>query len=321
MNAPQASAALPALTLLLPAIASLEGQGERAPSLARVFARGDRRPCEAGDEVQLQRHFDLLPRGLPVAALTRQFDCGDAAGQTWLRADPAHVRADLGAGRLMACGDLGFEPGEVVELMQPLKPLFGDDGGLLSAGADSRWYLALPREARVPEFSPPSRVLGDDIFAHLPQGDAGRRWRRLLSEAQVILHNHPVNAARIARGRLPVNTVWFWGGGALPDHVRSPHARVASDDLLLASLARAAAVTHLELPSRLGPDEAAGALIDLRRIRDAGALERDWIAPALQALRSGQVSMLQLDAADGWQVDYRRGHGWRLWRRIRADLA
>jgi hypothetical protein len=305
-------AAAPTL-LLLPSRARLAGA---SPRLDRVLARGDRSQAAAGDEAQLQRAFDLLPRGLPVAALTRQFDRGDALHHAWLRADPAHVRADLGAGRLLACGDLGLSEEDVEALLQPLRPLFGDAGSPISAGAPSRWYLALPRDARLPEFVPPSRGLGDDIYAHLPEGETGRRWRRLLSEAQVTLHNHPLNEARAREGKLAVNSLWFWGGGTLPDHVRCAHARVASDDLLIAALARQAGIERFELPAALPAGSAAGSLYDLRRVRDAAALERDWLAPLLARQRRDEV--LRLDFADGMQVEYRRGHRWRFWRRIPA---
>jgi hypothetical protein len=306
----------PATTLLLPTREALQGDPAAAPLLARVFARGERAAVEPGDEAQVQRHFDLLPRGLPIAAITRDFDCADAAHHSWLRADPAHVRADMGAGRLLACGELGLTREEAEAFVAPLKPLFGDDGCPISVGAESRWYLALPRDARLPSFSPPSRVLGDDIFAHLPAGDLGRRWRRLLSEAQVSLHQHPLNAARVAAGKLPVNSVWFWGPGTLPDHVRIAHRSVISDDLLLAALARRAGVEAHALPARFEvPAEGVDTIVDLRRVRELSTLERDWIVPVLGAQSREKSLGLLLDFADGVQLRYLRKHRWRVWRR------
>jgi hypothetical protein len=306
-----AAPAVPALTLLLPPRARLEGD---APTLERVLARGDASAATAGDEAQVMRAFDVLPRGLPVAALTREYDRGDAAPHAWLRADPAHVRADLGTGRLLACGDLGLSNEDVDALLQPLRPLFGDDGCPISAGAPSRWYLALPRDVRLPTFAPPSRVLGDDIYSHLPEGDLGRRWRRLLSEAQVVLHNHPLNAERVRAGKPMVNSLWFWGGGILPDHVRSGHTQVLSDDLLFAALAKQATIGRADLPAALPAQAPRGTLADLRRLRAARAIERDWLEPALARLR-GQ-DRLRLNFADGNVLDYRRGHRWRFWRRV-----
>jgi hypothetical protein len=270
----------------------------------------------------LQRAFDILPRGLPIAALTREYDCTDAAAAMWLRADPAHLRADLGTGRMLACGELGLTRDEAEALLQPLKPVFGDAGCPISVGAPSRWYVTLPRDARLPTFVPPHRVLGDDIFPHLPEGDLGRRWRSLLSESQIVLHNHPLNSQRVAQGKLPVNSLWFWGGGALPDHVRCEHRALLSDDLLIAALARRASVSHSELPTRLDAVSAdAGALFDLRRVRDLTILERDWIAPARERLARGGFEWLQLDFADGARWRYRHGHRWRIWRRAPAKLA
>lgn len=310
-----ASTAPPACILLLPPRHQLAGA---APLLERVLARGDRSQAEGGDEAQVLRAFDLLPRGLPIAALTRQYDCGDAAHHAWLRADPAHVRADLGAGRLLAVGELGLDEAEVAALLPSLKPLFGDEGCPISAGAPSRWYLMLPRDVRLPAFAPPGRALGDDIYEHLPEGDLGRRWRRLLSEAQVILHNHPLNAARAASGRPTVNSLWFWGGGSLPDHVRCHAGSVLSDDLLFAALARAAQVPRSELPPAFaGVTIGSAPLLDLRRQRDATALERDWLAPALAAARRARRPV-RLDFADGLCLQYRLAHRWRFWRRTPA---
>lgn len=320
--APTAAVAPTPLTLLLPSRAWITGALSSAPTLARVLARGDRENAGDGDEAQVQRQFDILPRGLPIAALTRQYDCADAMQQTWLRADPAHVHADLGSGRLLACGDMGLTREDAEELLVPLKPLFGDEGCPISLGHETRWYLSLSHDARLPAFPPPSRVLGDDIYAHLPQGDLGRRWRRLMSEAQVILHNHPLNEARVRSGKLAVNTLWFWGGGVLPDHVRSAHPGIVSDDLLLIALAHQAGVPRFELPATFaGSEKPAGSLIDLRRVRDLSLLERDWIAPLLSAQREACFDRLTLDFADGARWHYARAHRWRLWRRKPATLA
>lgn len=307
------------LTLLLPVPGRMAAAA--APFSHRMLARGDTVHAAAGETAQLQRNFDILPRGLPVAALTRELDVGDARHGGWLRADPAHVRADLGAGRLMGCGDVGLTPTESEKLIAALRPMFGDEGFPISAGSATRWYLMLPRETRLPAFATPGEVLGDDIFPHLPEGDAGRRWRRLMSEAQIILHQHPVNAARIARGEAPINSLWIWGGGSWPDHVRSPHLVVATDDALLHALARAAACEHVALAqARFDRIQVRGALIDLRGLRDLAVLERDWIVPALHMLAAGACDGVVLDVQDGRRCSYRARHRWRFWRRASSGL-
>jgi hypothetical protein len=304
-----------ALTLLLPERQRLAGDRSEAPMLRRVLARSDSQMRDAGEEAQLQRSFDVLPRGLPVAALTRQLDCADAAHSSWLRAEPAHLRADLGAGRMLGCGEIGLRTEEAQALVASLRPLLGDEGFPISMGVASRWYLMLPADARLPAFSAPARVLGDDIYPHLPDGESGKRWRRLLNEAQIILHQHPVNAARAGRGEMTANSLWFWGAGKTPDHVRCGYTSVCSDEPLLQSLAKAAGVAVLGTDrARFDRMTTAGALVDLRALRDAGVLERDWIIPALQVLRAAKCSALVLDSTDGLLAIYRRSHRWRWWR-------
>lgn len=302
------AAAAPALTLLLPERRRFAGQPVAA-DIGRALARADRLPeGEAGVRAQLLRHFDLLPRGWPMAAITRQRDAGDAVLHQWLRADPAFVRPDMSGARVMAIGELGLTADEADALTRPLKPLFGDTGFQLSAPVPSRWYLALPIEAKLPLFSPPEAVLGDDLLAHLPDGPEGRRWRALLNEAQVILHNHPVNTAREAAGKVPVNSLCFWGAGRLPDHVRTAATGVVSNDIELQSLAQLAGLA--------APRDGAQ-LFDLRQLRDWAAVEQR-LRPGLAELGRDE---LQLDFADGARFSLRSGQRWRFWRRPLTTLA
>lgn len=298
----------PALTLLLPERRRFAGQ-PLAADIGKALARADRMvDGETGERAQLLRHFDLLPRGWPMAAITRERDAGDAALHQWLRADPAHVRPDMNGARVMAIGDLGLSQDEADALARPLRPFFGDTGFQLSTPTPSRWYLALPVEAKLPAFSPPETVLGDDLFSHLPDGPEGRRWRALLNEAQVILHNHPVNAARAAAGKMPVNSLCFWGGGRLPDQVRSGATGVVSSEIELLSLAQLAGLST--------PRDGAQ-LFDLRQLRDWSAVEQR-LRPGLAELGRDE---LHLDFADGVRWSLRAGQRWRVWRRPLASLA
>src|SRR5690606_17255467 len=139
---------------------------------------------------------------------------GDAGDHAWLRADPVWMRPDINGVRLMAHGQaLQLSPEEGGVLVEALRPLFGDAGFELDAPDPARWYLRLPADTRLPASSDPGDALGEDVFEHMDTSPEGRAWRTLASESQVILHNHPLNEARAARGRSPVNALWFWGGG------------------------------------------------------------------------------------------------------------
>jgi hypothetical protein len=309
-----------ALTLLLPSWSRIVGR-ESAPTLLRWLARGDRgADAPAGRDAALRRCFEFIGPSLPVAALTRSLDANDAATAQWLRADPAYVMADAVTVRLLACGNLELTDTEVDGFGQALKPLFGDAGFLLETTRPDRWYVRCPREALLPTFSSPADALGDDLAQHLPEGDSAQRWRALLNEAQIILHQHPLNAQRARSGLAPVNSLWFWGAGNLPQWVRSDLACVYSDDEIATALARLANVACTEkLPGEFATAESADentCLVDLAGQRNAGVLENPWFVPIGAALRRGKIAALHLFFESGEWVTVKRAHRWRFWRRL-----
>lgn len=298
------------LTLLLPVASCFAGIA-LPPALAKALGRADRIQAEAGEPALLARHIDVLPRGWPAAALTRLVDAGedDARHGAWLRADPAHIRPDINGARLLGTGaNLGMEQADVDALLPALRPLFGDAGFLLDAPHPARWYLRLPREAKLPAFASPDEALGDDVFDHLPRGDEARRWRALESEVQITLHNHPHNAARLAAGKVPVNALWFWGGGVLADAVSSHAPILFSDDPAVLGAARLGKLQAMPLAA--SRDVEGDALVDLRGQRDARALVERWLLPVADGRRDAVF-----DFADGLGFTLRPQQRWRFWRR------
>ncbi len=299
-------------TLLLPARSRLAGP--LPPAIGKALARADAGQGDAGERAQLRRHFQLIPDHWPVAALTRSLDAGDAALSSWLRADPAYIVPDINGARLMAYGEaLASTEEDARQLLPALRPLFGDFGCPIDAPHPSRWYLRLPKDARLPEFAEPEAALGDDLSEHLPEGDAGRRWRALLTEAQVILHQHPWNAQRVAQGKPAINSLWFWGAGAAPGSVRTSHRQVKTHDPLLQALAKAAGVE-----SRDG--DAVDALVDLRHLRSPQAFVDEVLSPLLDEVRNRQLETLDLDFEDGALYSLHRDQRWRFWRRSFISL-
>ncbi|UXI66413.1 phosphoglycerate mutase [Tahibacter amnicola] len=313
------------LSLLLPPLDRLARHGDAARgALAVMVARGDRRdPSAPGREALIREHFQFTGTGIPTAALTRYLDAPDAAGAGWLRADPAYLRADMATARLMACGDMGLSAEECAELLRPLRPLLGDAGFPIDAPVPSRWYLRAAADAKLPVFAEPGRVLGDDLRQHMPEGPAGARWRALLNEVQIVLHNHPLNAERIARGQVPVNSLWFWGFGVLPDWVKTRHSAVYCEDPILTALARIAQVRTT------GRGEAAVETLSatptpLLDLDDADALagwSTRWEPLLADVLSTKRVSAIHLHFASGQRYTFQPGHRWRFWRRIKPLTA
>lgn len=301
------------LHVLLPPLARFA----EAPALLRWLARGNRLPDVAdARDATLRSLFGLGDDALPVAALRHRAHVDDVAAGNWLCADPAYVRSEATGARLMAWPVADVTTNEAVALAAELLPFFDEAGMSLSVDAASGWCLRLPDGVAGAAFVRPQEALGADLLECLPRGDAGRPWRRLFNEAQVALHAHPVNAARKAAGKLPINALWFWGAGALPQVAVAALTQAFSDDAALRGLAKLAGIGCSEsTPSIVEATACAGgALLDL----DAPAPTLDvdaWLACFQRSLRNRHVDAVAPTFADGARFCVRHAHRLRWWRR------
>ncbi|MBE1162821.1 phosphoglycerate mutase [Dyella acidiphila] len=282
-----------------------------AHPLRRLLLRADR--LDDGAKGYLSGLAGYFPCGerMPAAALTREHLAHDAGDALWLSADPAWVQPDLTGARLLACGQLQLSMGEAQALAEPLQPVFAEAGITLEVTAPDRWHLRLPPQTALPDFAAPEQALGEDLYQHLPQGEEGRRWRLLLNEVQVLLHQHAVNAERRARGLPPVNSVWLWGGGSLPAQLRAALAGVISEDLLLQALAARAGIALQARSDESLHAARAGWLIDLQDLSADDIAGRCW--PALQSLARRQPLVFAFASGERWL--HRPWHRLRFWRR------
>lgn len=280
--------------------------GNPSPPLARALGRAVRLDAANGEQAQLQRCFTVEPTGWPIAALQRQAEANDAGSYAWLRADPVHLRAEMSGARLLAWGNLGVQGDEADAFIDALAPMLAQEGIDIGRTAPEHWYLRLPDGLAAPDAVAPADALGDDLLPHLPAGEVGRSWRRLQSELQVLLHQHPLNAARIARGQPAINSLWFWGGGRLPKRVSSPAASFQSDEPTLSALAGAAG-----MPAVAAAPGGVAELLDLRRLRDWATAEAG--PGGVVAPRPGDGA-LRLDFADGEVLDLHPQPRWAFWR-------
>lgn len=292
------------LSLILPRV----GRTSLPAPWQRLADRGKRlADVEPGYAAALGEGFDWPGSGFPAAAWLRQHARHDAGDSVWLLAEPAWAEADVKGARLMACGRLGLEAAESNMLWRAVAPLFGDAGLLLEPLSTDRWLLQMPHGANLPALAAPDVALGDDLLAQLPRGTEGKRWRMFFNEAQVVLHQHPVNQERRGRGLPPVNCLWFWGGGGLPAWTRSQLQLVYSDDPIAAALASAAGVACQPL-ARLDGKSLAGSrvLLDLSDPHSAGQVLGNLGPPSHAGLRFSWL--------DGRRVEARPWHRWRFWR-------
>jgi hypothetical protein len=296
------------LNVLLPPRARLAS----VEPFARWVARGSALPeGRAGYLEAVAEPFRWPDGPLPVAALIRQAVAGDAGDALWMCADPAWVQPELSSARLLGHGQLGLSAADAASMVSALEQSFAEQGMSLHVGDPQHWQVRLPNYLDLPPFPAPEEALGADLFEQLPHGDEGRRWRALINEAQVVLHNHPANAARVRQGLPAINSVWFWGAGMLPAWVESGLSRIYSDDLLLWSLGQKASVDVQARNAFGAGDGGPFVLLDLQDAQPV-EFERTWW-PAL-AQRMADGAELRLSFADGQRHVVRNMHRLRFWR-------
>ena len=194
--------------------------------------------------------------------------------------------------------------------------------------ARSAALVRAPRERdRLPATAARSRLPG--ATSRSARGDEA-----LLTEIQMLLHAHPVNEAREARGEPAVNSLWLWGAGRAAGRGAGPLASVAADDPSALGLARLAGMRRRALPGSARTPGSSGCREDgrhlacstrcarraleqqpsTRRRRRAGAR---WFAPLLAALRAGRIGMVTLHVPDAAarRFETMRGDLRRFWRR------
>jgi hypothetical protein len=231
--------------LLLPADASPAAPSARLRLAERWLARGDLAPHPARSASDWL--LDSFGVAGGIGAITRLADAGSAEG-TWMRADPVHFLIQGDALRLRDASVLDIRMDEARALAASLQEHFAGDGLEFHAATPERWYVKLgARDA--PGTTPVDDVVGRNVFGLLPDEPW---WRSAMTQAQMILSSHDVNARREEEGRAAINSVWFWGGGVLPSLARKPYALVCARDPLARGLGLLSGAQVQDLPGAIG---------------------------------------------------------------------
>ncbi|MBA7610750.1 2,3-bisphosphoglycerate-independent phosphoglycerate mutase [subsurface metagenome] len=137
--------------------------------------------------------------------------------------------------------------------------------------------------------TPPHDIPDKPIAGFLPRGPGSELLRDLMTRSETVLREHPVNAARQARGEIPATMVWlFWGSGKLSDmpsfqQIYGLDAVMTSGVDLLKGLARIMGM----------------AVLDIAGVTDN--LDNDYVAQAagaLKALEEHDMVVIHIEAPD-----------------------
>lgn len=226
----------------------------RAPLVEKLLGWSAESPGADDYEHQLFRLMGL-PDDTAPAPYALLGDGGEPGDHIWIQADPVHMKADLTRLLLFEGRNLDIKQDEAETLAREFNAHFADRGMELFAQHAERWYLRLKEQPSIKTF-PVSKVSGRSPDAFLPRGEDSDEWRSLLTEAQMLFHNSPVNKVREEHGHLSINGLWIHGPGSRAERL-DPVAHfkvVVADDPLALGLAKAAGAIETEIGKAIHAD-------------------------------------------------------------------
>ena len=113
-----------------------------------------------------------------------------------------------------SAGEISTE--EAKELIEFLAKEINNDVYKLYAGISYRHCLVIDNGVVAGDFTPPHDITGKPVKDYLPQSEQGKKLLAIMEKSYQLLKDHPVNKKRIADGKRPANSLWFWGEGTKP---------------------------------------------------------------------------------------------------------
>ena len=161
----------------------------------------------------------------PVVVFTGRAPLEAAAAGVPLGPDDWAVRCNLMTirdGRLsdFTAGHITSEEGR--ELMEALQRKLGRPDIEFFPGVSYRNLMIYRGTGRPSPFAddtattPPHDQPDQPAEDHLPRGTGSELLRELIVEGAKVVRDHPVNLARLAKGKPPANAIWLWGQGKAP---------------------------------------------------------------------------------------------------------
>lgn len=289
-------------------------------ALRRWLARGNLEQMPESRS-SLQRILDALGADMPaggLAAIRMWGQTGDRPSAWIAAADPVYLEPELDRLRLHALAPDELSASELRHLVDHLQATLGSSGGAGFARIGRYCYLTADAPLATSRHAPQlvhQRIPTD----YLPGGAERASHRRLLSEIEMALHDHPVNAERESQGRPLINSLWIWGGGYAPQPVDGNLPPLYANDPLLRGHWRAQQSPETAWPGSIPRCFESGSGTVVAVVPGSLLLE-----PILQELKcllaSRRVDELVMLFEDDLKGTMTRTQAMRFWRRDNALL-
>ena len=128
-----------------------------------------------------------------------------------------------------------FTQNEIEDLCDALNKAFKSDTQKFVLNHEGRLFIELTRRPHIKTTSI-VHIKPQSIDLFMPQGEEAMAWHAFMNEIQMFLFDHPINHERSKRGALSANSIWFSGGGLLPQGILNPYEAIFSNAVFLKKL-------------------------------------------------------------------------------------
>ncbi len=154
-----------------------------------------------------------------------------------------------------SAGHIGSD--ESHQLIATLQAELGDSRFEFHPGVGYRHLMVWRGGQDAMDTTAPHDITGKQIVDYLPKGEGADALIYLMTSAQMLFKNHPVNRQRNDREQLEANSIWLWGQGRVPRLV--PHVEkfglsgaVISAVDLIRGIGRCAGLDVINVPGATG---------------------------------------------------------------------
>lgn len=285
---------------------------QMAPDLLRQLHTPALEMLLARSKPPVYREFDPFSRMLPheawlhggstdaqtspalAASLMQKHGISPEPG-LWFVVQPVHIHIARDHLVLTDMRRCPLSEAESQALFEAARPHVEQFGKTLRFGDTKTWFMRADDWSEL-QTATPDAASGHSIDIWMPKGENARAWRKLQNEVQMEWHEHPVNETRASMRSQPINSLWIWGAS---DSKQVAKRAVADANTAAAWLASPSS-PHLKVLDDLSEAALAedwGAWLDSMQ-----ALDKNWFAPLLDALRESKTTQIKLILSNTTQL-------------------
>jgi len=146
---------------------------------------------------------------------------------------------------------------ESINYLNALQNQISDCAVTFYPGLGPHNIMVMPSKPFTKSLTPPNELIGQGIRKFMPVDDEFKDLIYIINQAQIILHNHPINKKRKLENLDSANSIWLWGNGkkgTLPPFEKKygKSGSLISASLLFQGMAKAADMQVISVEGATG---------------------------------------------------------------------